>query len=74
MLASTPTIANTVIATITDAVDNNGEDLIALANNDIAKDLLNVAGRDALADNLTARLSVETVNECGKSFECGSKQ
>ena len=29
--------------------------LIALANNDIAKDLLNVAGRDALADNLTAR-------------------
>ena len=61
LLASTPTIANTVIATITDAVDNNGEDLIALANNDIAKDLLNVAGRDALADNLTARLSVETV-------------
>ena len=68
LLASTPTIANTVIATITDAVDNNGEDLIALANNDIAKDLLNVAGRDALADNLTARLSVETVNECGKSL------
>ena len=68
LLASTPTIANTVIATITDAVDNNGEDLIALAYNDIAKDLLNVAGRDALADNLTARLSVETVNECGKSL------
>ena len=68
LLASTPTIANTVIATITDAVDNNGEDLIALVNNDIAKDLLNVAGRDALADNLTARLSVETVNECGKSL------
>ena len=40
LLASTPTIANTVIATITDAVDNNGEDLIALANNDIAKDCL----------------------------------
>ena len=53
LLASTPTIANTVIVTITDAVDNNGEDLIALADNDIAKDLLNVAGRDALADNLT---------------------
>ena len=66
LASAAPTIVNTVIATITDAANNNGEDLIELANNDIAKDLLNVAGRDALAENLTARLSVETLNECMK--------
>ena len=46
----------------------DGEDLIQLEDNSVAKDLLNVAGRDDLANNLTARLSVETLNGCGKSL------
>ena len=58
--------ANFVIATITANAD--GKEVIALEENDAAKDLLNVAGRDELAKNLTARVVVETVNGCDKSL------
>lgn len=68
LLASSEAVANTVVATIKDAANNDGEDLIQLEDNSVAKDLLNVAGRDDLANNLTARLSVETLNGCGKSL------
>lgn len=68
LLASSEAVANTVVATIKDAANNDGEDLIQLEDNSVAKDLLNVAGRDDLANNLTARLSVETLNGCGISL------
>lgn len=68
LLASSEAVANTVVATIKDAANNDGEDLIQLEDNSVAKDLLNVAGRDDLANNLTARLSVETLNGCSKSL------
>lgn len=68
LLASTKDALNVVIAKITDAKNNNGEDLIELVNCNAAKDLLNVAGRNALAENLTATISVETLNGCDKSL------
>lgn len=46
LLASSEAVANTVVATIKDAANNDGEDLIQLEDNSVAKDLLNVAGRD----------------------------
>ena len=63
LLASSEAVANTVVAT-----NNDGEDLIQLEDNSVAKDLLNVAGRDDLANNLTARLSVETLNGCSMNM------
>lgn len=53
------------------AMIDDSSNKIALANTAFAKDLLNVAGRadsEELAKNLTARVQITNVNECGKSL------
>ena len=49
-------------------IATKGKFLVKLVDNEVAKDLLNAAGRDELAKNITARVAVETENECGKSL------
>ena len=54
------------VATFIAEIVNNSE--IVYQNNDVAKALLNAAGRNELAKNVTATVLVKEANECGKSL------
>ena len=54
------------VATVIAEIVDNSE--IVYQNNDVAKALLNAAGRNELAKNVTATVLVKEANECGKSL------
>ena len=62
-------IVDGVVSTVGEMIATLSEDgTIAYYASDAAKDILNAAGRDALANNATATILVKETNECGKSL------
>ena len=62
-------IVGDVVSTEGEIIATLSEDgTIAYYASEAAKDILNAAGRDALANNATATILVKETNECGKSL------
>ena len=62
IVAGVPSLTGSLIATL------DADGIIDYANEDVAKDILNAAGRDELAKNVTATVLVKETNKCGKTL------